>query len=116
MVAISSQNGIQTSKRKDETPSISPNTIKKRRVLEERSSNIKPQAPSRKMASQPKSTFEEDLDRLTQEIGEIGDSISSERVDIVPFETDQKWSRPAVREFNPDKDALSMSLVRLWLM
>lgn len=27
---------------------------------------------------------------------------------IAPFETDQKWSRPAVKPFDPRKDPLSM--------
>jgi hypothetical protein len=78
MVQVSSSpsNGIQTSKRKDSLSS-SPTSLKKRRVLEERSQNITP-TPSRgtKLSSQNiKSSFEEDLDRLTQEIGEVGDSI-----------------------------------------
>jgi nucleotidyltransferase/DNA polymerase involved in DNA repair len=69
-------NGVQ--KRKDPNiSSLSPSTLKKRRVLEERSQNIAatPVQKSRVMkgSSQPaKSSFEEDLNRLTQEIGEVG--------------------------------------------
>lgn len=81
MIQVSVPDGISTtSKRKEETPPVlSPNTVKKRRVLEERSQNIKNPVPSRgtKLSSQNiKSSFEEDLDRLTQEIGQVGDSIS----------------------------------------
>jgi hypothetical protein len=80
-MTTSSPNSLSTSKRKDGTPSISPSSLKKRRVLEERSQNINtsipPSSASRgiKQSSQNiKSSFEEDLNRLTQEIGEVGDS------------------------------------------
>ena len=59
-----------------------------------------------------KSSFEEDLNRLTQEIGEVGDSIypsSDTLLTLAPFETDQKWTRPAVKPFNPERDSLSTS-------
>lgn len=79
MVAVTSSpsNGIQAIKRKDSLSNISPTSLKKRRVLEERSQNITTATPSRgsKLSSQNiKSSFEEDLNRLTQEIGEVGDS------------------------------------------
>ena len=61
---------------------MSPTSLKKRRVLEEKSQNISTPAPvihqsrGMKASSQNiKSSFEEDLNRLTQEIGEVGDSI-----------------------------------------
>jgi hypothetical protein len=115
MIQVSVQDGISTSKRKETPPALSPNTVKKRRVLEERSQNIKNPLPSRgtKLSSQNvKSSFEEDLDRLTQEIGQVGDSISFLAwTDVAPFETDQKWTRPAVKPFSPDDDALSSPLV-----
>jgi len=70
-----------TSKRKDSIPSVSPTSLTKRRVLEEKSQNINIPAPivhqsrGMKASSQNiKSSFEEDLNRLTQEIGEVGDS------------------------------------------
>ena len=72
---MAAENGVVTPKRKDGT-TLSPATIKKRRVLEERSQVINtPVAATRGLkSSQPvKSSFEEDLDRLTQEIGEVGD-------------------------------------------
>ena len=59
-----------------------------------------------------KSSFEEDLNRLTQEIGEVGDSThtsSNTRLTLAPFETDQKWNRPEVKPFNPEQDSLSTS-------
>ena len=74
---MATANGVST-KRKEGEASTSPTTMKRRRVLEERSQNISTPAPSRggKMSSQTvKSSFEEDLNRLTQEIGEVGDSI-----------------------------------------
>ena len=30
---------------------------------------------------------------------------------VAPFETDQKWSRPAVKPFNPQTDVLSMATI-----
>jgi hypothetical protein len=107
MVQVSASN-VPTSKRKE--PSLSPTTLKKRRVLEERSQNIKTPVPARGMKSSQniKSSFEEDLNRLTQEIGEVGDSTLPMIADIAPFETDQKWARPAVKPFDPQTDALSI--------
>lgn len=70
-------NGHVTSKRKDSVPSLPPTSIKKRRVLEEKSQNVITPVASRalKPSSQNiKSSFEEDLNRLTQEIGEVGNS------------------------------------------
>ena len=74
--------GTNHTKRKDAAPSsLSPTSLKKRRVLEERSQNINTPTPvvgsrgGMKQSSQNiKSSFEEDLNRLTQEIGEVGDS------------------------------------------
>jgi len=75
-----------STKRKDPVAAqgtLSPTTLKKRRVLEERTLNTSspPLHPARgtgKAASQNvKSSFEEDLNRLTQEIGEVGDSTPS---------------------------------------
>jgi hypothetical protein len=91
MVQVSSSpsNGIQTSKRKDSITTSSPTSLKKRRVLEERSQNITTPTPSRgtKLSSQnTKSSFEEDLDRLTQEIGEVGDSIPPS-ITVINFST-----------------------------
>jgi len=116
---MSTSNGLITSKRKDSVPSLSPTSLKKRRVLEEKSQNINtppsiiPQGRGVKPSSQNiKSSFEEDLNRLTQEIGEVGDSIhvpNDSRLTLAPFETDQKWARPAVKPFNPEKDSLSTS-------
>jgi len=69
-----------TSKRKDGTPALSPSSVmKKRRVLEEKSPNINTPLSTaalkrgQKLSSSQniKSSFEEDLDRLTQEIGEV---------------------------------------------
>lgn len=65
-------------KRKEGTNPTSPASLKKRRVLEERSQNIGTPAPSRaamKSSQTVKSSFEEDLDRLTQEISDVGNSI-----------------------------------------
>ena len=66
-------------KRKDGSDSTSPSTVKKRRVLEEKSTNIASTPPTMARAAgkihsnQPaKSSFEEDLNRLTQEIDEVG--------------------------------------------
>ena len=72
---MAAENGIITPKRKDGS-NLSPTSLKKRRVLEERSQIVNTPAPTRRLkSSQPiKSSFEEDLDRLTQEIGEVGDS------------------------------------------
>ena len=72
---MAAENGIVTPKRKDGS-NISPTSLKKRRVLEERSQVVNTPPPTRTLkSSQPvKSSFEEDLDRLTQEIGEVGDS------------------------------------------
>jgi hypothetical protein len=73
-----------STKRKDPITAqttLSPTTLKKRRVLEERTLNTTSSPPlhtaraTAKLASQNvKSSFEEDLNRLTQEIGEVGDS------------------------------------------
>ena len=71
-------------KRKEGTNPPSTASLKKRRVLEERSSNIGISAPSRaamKSSQNVKSSFEEDLDRLTQEISDVGDSIFQVRRD-----------------------------------
>jgi hypothetical protein len=116
---MSTSNGITTSKRKDSLPSLSPASLKKRRVLEEKSQNINTppsvvhQSRGLKPSSQNiKSSFEEDLNRLTQEIGEVGDSThtsSNRRLTLAPFETDQKWNRPEVKPFNPEKDSFSTS-------
>lgn len=73
---MAAENGIITPKRKDGS-TLSPTSLKKRRVLEERSQVVNTPAPTTRglKSSQPvKSSFEEDLDRLTQEIGEVGDS------------------------------------------
>jgi hypothetical protein len=80
MVQVASENGVANSKRKDSPSALSPTSLKKRRALEERSQNIKSSVPTRgsKMSSQNiKSSFEEDLDRLTQEIGQVGDGMDS---------------------------------------
>lgn len=74
--------GIITPKRKDGTTALSPTSIKKRRVLEERSQNINntpaPKRGQKLMSSQNiKSSFEEDLDRLTQEIGQVDSTLYS---------------------------------------
>ena len=112
-----------TQKRKDSNPSIvSPNSLKKRRVLEERSPNIAAnslqQSRGMKGSSQPvKSSFEEDLDRLTQEIGEVGNckqqllTPCAGLTVVAPFETDQKWARPPLKPFDPETDSLSKCLV-----
>lgn len=74
---MAAENGVITPKRKDGT-TLSPTSLKKRRVLEERSQvvNTPPTTTRGPKSSQPvKSSFEEDLDRLTQEIGEVGDGI-----------------------------------------
>jgi hypothetical protein len=117
---MSTSNGVITSKRKDSVPSLSPASIKKRRVLEEKSQNINAsptivhQSRGMKPSSQNiKSSFEEDLNRLTQEIGEVGDSThtpNNTMLTLAPFETDQKWTRPIVKPFSPDKDSLSITL------
>lgn len=114
---MTQENGIMTPKRKDGIPALSPSSVKKRRVLEERSQNIEtPLPPStqtrgQKMSSQNiKSSFEEDLDRLTQEIGQVESSILLfVWLNAAPFETDQKWARPPVKPFDPATDALSTS-------
>jgi hypothetical protein len=118
----SPSNGVVASKRKDSHPATSPTTLKKRRVLEERSQNIHNPPPSRgpKSSSQNiKSSFEEDLNRLTQEIGEVGDSNLFLEVMtdmIAPFETDQKWARPPVKSFDATVESLSMNWLRPLLM
>jgi hypothetical protein len=74
---MAAENGVITPKRKDGT-TLSPTSLKRRRVLEERSQvvNTPPTTTRGPKSSQPvKSSFEEDLDRLTQEIGEVGDGI-----------------------------------------
>jgi hypothetical protein len=81
---------VMLAKRKDESPLA---TAKKRRVLEEQNLNIPPR-------SSTKSSFEEDLDRLTQEIHAVES----------PFETDQKWSRPALKFIDSAHDALSITV------
>jgi hypothetical protein len=78
MMMTQPSNGLITSKRKDTV--LSPASIKKRRVLEERSQNItitpspQPLRGMKQTSQTVKSSFEEDLNRLTQEIGEVGDS------------------------------------------
>jgi hypothetical protein len=70
-----------STKRKDAVPStgvLSPTILKKRRVLEERTQALNtPPVSARgpgKASQNVKSSFEEDLNRLTQEITEVGDS------------------------------------------
>lgn len=74
-----------SAKRKDPVPvaptNVSPTMLKKRRVLEERTLNTSsPPVHARgpgKASQTVKSSFEEDLNRLTQEISEVGDSTTS---------------------------------------
>ena len=48
-------------------------------------------------SSQPKSQFEEDLEKLTQDINGLRDNNA---------EKDQQWKRPKVEDFDPARDKL----------
>jgi hypothetical protein len=63
---------LATEKRKSGPPA-SPTTLKKRRVLEEKSTNVATPVFRGKGSQPAKSSFEEDLNRLTQEIDQVGD-------------------------------------------
>ena len=99
--------GIDPLKRKDGPPP-SPATIKKRRVLEEKSTNIgstPPMLRGAKMGSQPvKSSFEEDLDRLTQEIDQVGDCTTPNTLPLVFLS-----GRPLTCAFFPPADMRTYS-------
>lgn len=75
----------------------SPNAMKKRKLDNEPSSQLKPPSLSQRRtvgSSQPqKSQFEEEvLEKLTQDIGDLKQSNA---------EKDQQWERPPLREWDP---------------
>lgn len=79
----------------------SPNTMKKRKLDNQPSSQLKPPLLSSQRrdvgSSQPqKSQFEEEvLEKLTQDIGDLKENNA---------EKDQQWERPPLREWDPNKE------------
>lgn len=94
-------------------PSISTDQLalpaKRKDVLNETNTNMLPAkkrlatVANHKRAS--KTTFEEDLDRLTQEIKEAAQDGNAE--------TDQKWSRPRLDSINPLRDTIIFQQIEL---
>ncbi|KAI5918903.1 DNA polymerase delta catalytic subunit [Camillea tinctor] len=80
-----------------------PSAIKRRRVEPLTSSpasrlNSSQRGPNNKLgASQTKSTFETDLEKLSQDISDLKKTNS---------EKDQNWERPPVVDFDPQRDSL----------
>jgi DNA polymerase delta subunit 1 len=72
---------------------VSPNSVK-RRKLDITSSPAAKFGGSKGASGQPKSQFEEDLAKLTQEIKGLKENNA---------EKDQQWERPALKDFDPAK-------------
>ncbi|KAF8477172.1 DNA polymerase subunit delta large [Kalaharituber pfeilii] len=71
------------------------NLVKKRRL--EANGNGETRGDRMAKLSQPKSSFEGDLERLTQGLTDLKE---------VNAEKDQKWERPPLTDFNPQKSSL----------
>ncbi|KAF4969926.1 hypothetical protein F66182_17834, partial [Fusarium sp. NRRL 66182] len=104
------ENGLKTQKRilTDATMTsgnLLPNSTPKKRKLDVDEPSVRSNVPPRSSAPksfgssqmQPKSRFEEDLEKLTQDITGLKESNA---------EKDQQWDRPPLGDFDPAKDNL----------
>lgn len=104
------ENGLKSQKRilTDATMTsgnLLPNSTPKKRKLDVEEPSVRLNVPPRSSAPksfgssqmQPKSRFEEDLEKLTQDITGLKESNA---------EKDQQWDRPPLGDFDPAKDNL----------